>query len=145
MPTADGATPAACSRTRRVRRLLACAVVIELALLSDGCTPPAGQAPTGVPGSPSVVLHLVAEDIAFDTATLRAPPGVPFQIELENRDTGIPHSVGIDTSGGDPAWRGDVFNGDATVTYDVPALAAGQYTFFCTVHLGMKGTLAVGP
>jgi plastocyanin len=30
-----------------------------------------------------------------------------------------------------------------TVTYDVPALPAGTYTFICIVHPNMTGTLTV--
>ena len=36
---------------------------------------------------------------------------------------------------------GDDFKGVATRDYQVPALAAGEYTFVCTVHPNMTGTL----
>ena len=40
-------------------------------------------------------------------------------------------------------FKGDVFNGVATRQYQVPALAAGDYPFICTVHPTMTGTLTV--
>ena len=42
---------------------------------------------------------------------------------------------------GTELFKGTVFRGVATQTYDVPALAAGQYSFVCTVHPTMIGTL----
>ena len=41
-------------------------------------------------------------------------------------------------------FKGEIFNGVAVKTYDVPALAAGTYPFVCTVHPNMIGTLKVG-
>ena len=41
-------------------------------------------------------------------------------------------------------FKGDIVTGPTTVTYDVPALPAGTYTFTCTVHPNMTGTLTVG-
>ena len=41
-------------------------------------------------------------------------------------------------------FTGPIFPGVATKTYDVPALAAGAYTFVCTVHANMTGTITAG-
>jgi plastocyanin len=41
-------------------------------------------------------------------------------------------------------FLGDLVTGAAKVTYTVPALPAGDYTFNCTVHTNMTGTLKVG-
>jgi plastocyanin len=41
-------------------------------------------------------------------------------------------------------FLGDVFPGIETRTYDVPALAAGEYAFLCTVHPTMNGVLIAG-
>ncbi len=40
-------------------------------------------------------------------------------------------------------FKGDIFPGVAHKTYDVPALAAGAYTFHCIVHPNMIGNLTV--
>lgn len=61
-----------------------------------------------------------------------------------NEDAGIPHNVEIKDAAGTSVFKGDIFNGVETRTYDVPALPAGAYSFACTVHPNMIGTLAAG-
>jgi plastocyanin len=85
-----------------------------------------------------------AEALAFDTATLAAPVGEAFQLVFANNDPAIPHNVEIKDSAGVQVFLGDVFPGIETRTYDVPALAAGEYEFLCTVHPTMKGVLIAG-
>ena len=99
---------------------------------------PASEAPGGT------VITIAALNIAFDTASLSAPADQAFQIEFANNDAGIPHNVEIKDAGGASVFTGEIFNGVETRTYDVPALAAGSYTFLCTVHPNMTGTLTVG-
>ena len=41
---------------------------------------------------------------------------------------------------GTQVFKGDIVAG-TKVTYAVPALAAGTYTFICEVHPDMKGTI----
>ncbi|OGO53577.1 MAG: hypothetical protein A2V85_08170 [Chloroflexi bacterium RBG_16_72_14] len=113
--------------------------------------------PTSVPGSPgasgepgatqapaATVLRISAQNVTFDTDTLSAPADTAFQIEFANNDPGIPHNVEIRDSNGQSLFKGDIFPGVETRTYDVPALSAGTYTFVCTVHPSMTGTLTVG-
>jgi plastocyanin len=38
-------------------------------------------------------------------------------------------------------YKGEIFNGVATMQYQVPALKAGEYSFVCSVHPNMTGTL----
>ena len=91
-----------------------------------------------------MVLRVAAANIAFNPTTLDdAPAGEPFAIEFDNQDPGIPHNVEIRDPGGAPVFTGEIFNGAATRTYNVPALEAGDYTFVCTVHPNMTGTLKV--
>ena len=46
------------------------------------------------------------------------------QDRLREQDPNIPHNVEIKDAGGASVCKGDIFNGVATQTYDVPALAA---------------------
>jgi plastocyanin len=113
----------------------------------------ASAAPSGSPaGSPAAsggaaetVLQLAAANIAYDQTDLTAPAGVPFQIAFTNNDAGIPHNVSIHQGSptGTEVFKGTIFTGVATQTYDVPALPAGTYSFVCSVHPNMTGTLTV--
>jgi plastocyanin len=69
------------------------------------------------------------------------PADTAFQIHFVNNDQGIPHNVEIKDAGGASIFQGEVFPGVDERTYDVPALPAGEYTFICTVHPNMTGTL----
>lgn len=101
-------------------------------------SPGASQAPSGT------VLHESALNIAFEVGDLKAPADQPFQIEFENKDAGIPHNIEIKDPSGGVAFKGEIITGPAKATYDIPALPAGSYTFICTVHPNMTGTLTVG-
>ena len=92
--------------------------------------------------NPNVVV-ISATGIQYDQQTVTAPAGTPFQIQFANNAAGTPHNVTIHQGGatGAELFKGAIFNGVETRTYDVPALDAGQYTFVCTVHPTMVGTL----
>ena len=105
---------------------------------------PAGS-PAASGGAAETVLQLAAANIAYDQTDLTAPAGVPFQIAFTNNDAGIPHNVSIHQGSptGTEVFKGAIFTGVATQTYDVPALPAGTYSFVCSVHPNMVGTLTV--
>jgi len=92
-----------------------------------------------------VTLQLTASGIAYDKTDLTAPANTPFSILFANNDAGIPHNVSIHagSAGGTEVFRGEIFSGVGTRTYAVPALPAGTYTFACSVHPNMTGTLTV--
>lgn len=106
---------------------------------SESAEPSGG--PSGAPAG--TVLDLAALNIAFDPTTLSAPAGAPFQIKFENNES-VPHNVDIKDSSGASVFKGEIFSGVDTRTYDVPALTAGEYQFVCDVHPNMVGTLTAG-
>ncbi len=99
--------------------------------------PPASTAPG------QLELALSAKDIKYDTAALEAPADKPFTIKFQNNDPGIDHNVEIRDATGQQVFKGEIFKGVDVRTYPVPALPAGSYTFVCTVHPNMTGTLTV--
>jgi plastocyanin len=145
----------------RLPRLLAAALLCLVAV--SACTAasagwtyaPASPTPPPVAsGSPSAsaeasanpnLVMISALGIKYEQTEVTAPADKPFQIAFENKDAGTPHNVSIHQGGatGNEVFKGDIFPGVATKNYDVPALAAGQYSFVCTVHPTMVGTLNV--
>ena len=97
--------------------------------------------PSGAAGQ--VQLDLAAKDVAFDKTSLEAPADQPFTIKFQNNDATISHNVAIHDAAGQEVFKGDIFPGVDVRTYPIPALKAGSYTFSCTVHPAMTGTLTV--
>lgn len=117
---------------------------------SDGASAPPSAAPSEEPsGEPSEApsgdaVTITAVNIAFTEDEVEVPADAAFTIRFENNDAGVPHNVEIKDSANQSAFTGDIFNGVETRDYSVPALAAGEYTFVCTVHPNMTGTLTAG-
>ena len=106
--------------------------------------PPASGGPAPSPGgggSAGQTVELSAKGVAFSTNALQAPAGAPFTLHFDNQDPSIPHNVEIKDASGGSKFKGDIFPGVAAKDYQVPALAAGSYTFVCDVHPNMTGTL----
>jgi len=104
--------------------------------------PPSG-APGGVPSAAAGDLTLVAEGIKFDTADLKAPAGKEFTVAFDNKDQGVPHDFAIRNDSG-IVFKGETVTGPGQTVDKVPALQPGSYTFFCTFHANMTGTLTAG-
>jgi mono/diheme cytochrome c family protein/plastocyanin len=104
---------------------------------------PSAAAPSasagGGTGTPPI--SIVAQGIAFTTPSVIVPPNQGFQIAFDNEDAGVQHNVAIKDNAGTEVFKGEVFAGVATKTYDVPALDPGDYTFICSVHANMTGTM----
>jgi plastocyanin len=107
---------------------------------------PAEATPTPV-AVPQVPEISASNAISFETKLLVVPAGRPFELVFNNNDPGIPHNVEIADS---PARStvyldGEVINGIASITYQVPALTEGDYYFLCRIHPNMNGTLRALP
>lgn len=103
-----------------------------------------GPAGSGAPGT-TADLSITAKDIAFNTKALTAPAAnKPFTVALDNLDTGVPHDFTVKDGSGKVLFHGTRDDGGVTIE-DVPALAAGSYTFYCSFHPipSMTGTLTV--
>ena len=91
-------------------------------------------------------VHISATTAAaFDQTEVSAPADTPLAIVFENRDLTVQHNVTVlkaNPDGSDAIGLPFAQPG-ATVTYQVPPLKAGAYTYICTIHPNMTGTLAV--
>jgi plastocyanin len=104
--------------------------------------PEGGQAkPEGGPGG-TLALAASPTDIAYDTTELTSKPG-KVTIDFTN-PAALEHDVAIAEDGKEIAKSETIAEGETSVSAD---LAAGEYTFFCTVpghaEAGMEGTLTV--
>jgi len=99
----------------------------------------ASAAPSGAP-LPAADAVLTAQNVTFDPTALTAPAAKPFTIAFDNRDT-LPHDMVIKDAAGATVFHGELVTGPKVVVYDVPAIPAGSYTFVCSVHSNMTGTL----
>lgn len=107
-----------------------------------------GGPPTSAPATCAPqgnALAITASGTAFDVRCIAAPAGQAFTIALDNKDS-VAHNLAILESheAEGVLFRGDIFQGPKSTTYQVPALKAGTYAFHCEVHPGtMKGTFVV--
>jgi plastocyanin len=111
-----------------------------------------GPTATGGGGTTlSITAPVGASNDGFGETSLSVAADTPLTIGFDNQDAGIPHNVqifeGTDTTA-TPVWApvdNELITGPAQTTYEVPALAAGTYTFNCFSHPAtMVGALTVG-
>ncbi|MGI8658943.1 MAG: cytochrome c oxidase subunit II [Candidatus Limnocylindria bacterium] len=111
-----------------------------IAALASGGPPP--PPPGG--GDCATTIEIKANDTAFDIGEFDAPADTPFCIAFENLED-IPHNVAI-YDGGEALFNGEILNTAGSITYQVPALPAGDYRFICDVHpQAMVGDVTVTP
>jgi len=103
-----------------------------------------GETPLAVPQRPEIAAF---NAVSFDRRELVVPSGRDFVLVFHNGDVGVPHNVDITESAARDViyFEGEIFNGDATVEYQVPALEEGDYYFLCRVHPNMNGTVLARP
>jgi len=91
--------------------------------------------------SPDPAPELAAESVtSFTKDLLVVPADTAFELTFENLQDGVPHDVAI-LLGEEALFDGEEITGPETVVYQVPAIPAGEYTFVCTIHPPMTGTL----
>jgi len=129
--------------------------VAGIAMLASGAAILLGTGEEGT-GGEAVVLTITAPPNAavdnFQETSLSAPSDTPFTIAFDNQDPGVTHDVVVasDDPAKDPSAEtfveGATITGVASTQYPAPALAAGKYYFFCSVHpTAMHGTLTTSP
>ncbi len=112
----------------------------------DEAAPPPAEPPAADGGGATTDLSLAADPngaLAFDQTELTAPAGTVV-IKFTN-DSEVPHNVSVEGNGTDV--EGETFQGGGTKDTVLDGLAAGTYTFYCSVpgheQAGMKGTLTI--
>jgi plastocyanin len=102
-----------------------------------------GSAAPATPAAtlPAADVTVTAEGIAYLEKEITVPAGEGFTIAFDNRDAGVPHDIVIKDAAGATLFQGARTDGPVVVVYDVPALPAGQYTFVCSFHPNMTGTV----
>ena len=117
---------------------------------SAGASAPASAAPSGsagasasAPAAGGETVQISALNVAFEQTDVTAPADTAFTIAFDNKEA-VPHNVEIKDGTGASVFKGDIVTGPTVVQYQVGPLAAGAYTFHCTVHPNMTGNLTVG-
>ncbi|MEO8469106.1 MAG: cytochrome c oxidase subunit II [Chloroflexota bacterium] len=99
---------------------------------------------TPAPLPSGTVLNVTAEGIKFDSASLEVPADAPFAIAFTNKDpAGVTHDIDIQDSSGTVLQKQETIDGGTSANYTYTPLPAGTYTFFCSIHANMTGTLTV--
>lgn len=125
-----------------MKRLTLTLGLLALAAVLAACSGASAGAPTPAApaGSPSGdAVTIVAKDLKFVQNAVPVKADTAFDLVFDNQE-GAPHNVAISNASGASVFKGDIVS-STKVTYKVPALPAGTYTFICEVHPDMKGTI----
>lgn len=134
-----------------MKRVIQAIAIAGLAVLTVACSSGAGSstAPSAAPSASAGAsadagtgVTVVAKDIAFSPTAITLPADTVTPVVLDNQDA-APHNIAIKDAAGAQVFKGDIQSGQGKITYNVGALAAGSYTFWCEVHPNMTGTVTV--
>lgn len=137
-------TPLRHSTTAPTRSTLG--VIAALALVLAACTGGSDGSPSAAQsGSTGEIVEITVgtdtgTDLLFDPGEITVAAGATVRLTFVNRAT-IPHNlVFADTINASTA---ETVEPGAQETIEFVAPEAGEYTFVCTLHPGMEGTLIV--
>ncbi len=111
------------------------ALAIVLAACA-GAAPAPAMRPVAADGS---AVSITASHMQFVERDVAVPAGLAFTIEFDNQD-GEPHNIAISDASRASVFKGEIVSA-TTISYSVPALAAGRYAFICEVHTDMRGSM----
>src|SRR3954471_14357968 len=118
------------------------AAAIGMVLVSTACTASSASGAEAASGSTYAVA--LSDELKITPAMIDAPASTPLTFTVTNDGKGQ-HSFAVQAPG--QTYETAMLDGGATATLEVPGLAAGSYTYLCTVpgHAdgGMKGMLMV--
>src|SRR3954453_6931359 len=122
------------------------AAAIGIVLVATACTASSGSpsAATVDAASASTYAVSLSDELKITPAMIDAPASTPltFTVTIDGKGQ---HSFAVQAPG--QTYETAMLDGGATATLDVPGLAAGSYTYLCTVpghaDAGMKGMLMV--
>ncbi len=104
----------------------------------------ATAAPQPTLGPDATILEVTALTFDFDTKALTAPADKQFGIHFTSADPApTDHDVDIRTTDATTVLVNNPTIVETEITYTIAPLRAGTYTFFCSVHANMTGTLTV--
>ncbi|WP_030587796.1 cupredoxin domain-containing protein [Streptomyces anulatus] len=121
---------------------VACLLLATASCSNSGNDNGYGTAPTSTSAAPTTssavpgAVRIVIENFTFSPADLQVRPGA--QVTVVNRDSAS-HTV---TATGDKAFDTGTIRAGATATFTAPS-TPGSYSYLCTIHPNMKGTLTV--
>lgn len=102
----------------------------QLAALASGEEP--APAPPDEGAACETTVEIAANNLEFDIDSFEVPADTEFCIQFDNQES-VPHNVAI-LDGSEVLFSGEILNTEGSVTYQVPALPAGEYEFICEVH-----------
>jgi plastocyanin len=111
-------------------------------------SPSVAPAPAGASASPAgnatplTIGTRTGSELEFEPDEVSVPAGAPVAVTFENRAS-LPHNLTF----GAPinVATAPVVDPGASETIEFDAPAPGDYTFMCTIHPGMEGTLTIEP
>jgi plastocyanin len=115
----------------------ACAILLFITCAFAGCTSPQSPA-TNTPATPAPAANTITiKNFAFSPAMLTIKTG--STVTWKNQDT-APHQIASDP-GTPVSFSSDSLANGAS--YQFTFTQPGTYTYYCTIHPNMKGTIIV--